>query len=198
MSYEEWGPLANLIGTWESGLTGLDISFHNDIGEMATTPYSEKSSFVGFGPVDNGVQVLYGLDYRRAVFAEGSEKPLHMEVGYWMWDAVERQVFRCFNIPRGQAVMAGGTVQPGSSSFRLQAELGSKCYGILSNHYLEKVARATRFEVTVMVENSSFSYDETTTVDYMMSSTVILHTDRNTLTRVNSSAETGLRDVALR
>jgi hypothetical protein len=34
MANEEWGPLAGLIGTWESGFDGLDVSFHNEKGKV--------------------------------------------------------------------------------------------------------------------------------------------------------------------
>jgi hypothetical protein len=59
----EWGPLAGLIGEWE-GDQGVDFSFHNVEGEVGETKYREKVSMKPFGPVDNGTQHLYGLDYR--------------------------------------------------------------------------------------------------------------------------------------
>jgi hypothetical protein len=39
MANEEWGPLAGLIGTWESGFDGLDVSYHNDNGKIAETSF---------------------------------------------------------------------------------------------------------------------------------------------------------------
>jgi hypothetical protein len=62
--------------------------------------------------------------------------------------------------------------------------LGSNTYGILSSQYLDDVARATRFEVTVTLDAGTFSYDETIVVEHRKSQAVIMHTDRNTLTRV--------------
>jgi hypothetical protein len=186
--YEEWGPLAGLVGTWESGYDGLDVSYHNEDGKIDETPYRERTTFAAFGPVDNGEQSLYGLDYRTAIYRRDEERPFHTEVGYWMWDAGERQVIRCFIMPRGQAVIAGGMVEPGATTFRLRATLGSDTYGILSNLYLDRFAHTTRFDVTVTLAGETFSYDETTVVEHKSWPAVVLHTDRNTLTRVSRDA----------
>ena len=67
----------------------------------------------------------------------------------------------------------------------LEADLGSTTYGILSNKYLDQFARTTRYDATITIEGDTFHYDETTTVEHAKSSDLILHTDRNTLTRVS-------------
>ena len=185
MANEEWGPLAGLIGTWESGFDGLDVSFHNDEGKVAETPFREKTTFKPFGPVDNGDQCLYGLDYRTAAYRKGEDNPFHTEVGYWMWDATNKQVTRCFVIPRAQALIAGATVEPDATSFTLESTLGSVTYGILSNQHLNEFAHTTRFDVTVSFTADTFSYDETTVVEHKRSPAVIMHTDRNTLKLVS-------------
>jgi hypothetical protein len=110
MSCELWGPLAGLIGTWESGYDGLDVSFHNDEGKIGETPFREETTFKPFGPVVSGEQSLYGLDYRTAAYLEGEDLPFHTEVGYWMWDALNQQVTRNFVMPHAQAIIAGNTV----------------------------------------------------------------------------------------
>ncbi|MFI5036687.1 MAG: FABP family protein [Acidimicrobiales bacterium] len=186
--FEEWGPLAGLIGDWASGYDGVDVSYHNEDGKVNQTPYRESTSFAPFGPVDNGDQCLYGLDYRTAIHRRDEDRPFHTEVGYWMWDAEERQVLRCFIMGRGQAVVAGGTAAPDATTFRLGALLGSNTYGILSNEYLDRVARTTRYDVTVTVDAERYHYDQTTVVEHKLWPTVILHTDRNTLGRVTRDA----------
>ena len=72
-----------------------------DKGKIAETPFREKTTFKPFGPVDNGEQVLYGLDYRTAAWREGEENPFHTELGYWLWDAATGEVLRAFVVPRG-------------------------------------------------------------------------------------------------
>jgi hypothetical protein len=185
MANEQWGPLAGLVGTWESGFDGLDVSFHNDSGKIAETPFRETTTFIPFGPVENGDRALYGLDYRTGAWRQGEENPFHSEVGYWMWDGANKQVMRCFAFPLAVTLIAGATVEPDATSFRLEAVLGSNTYGILSSRYLDEVARTTRFEVTVTLGGDTYSYDETIVVEHRKSQTIIMHTDRNTLTRVN-------------
>jgi hypothetical protein len=188
MANEMWGPLAGLIGTWASEHTGLDVSYHNEEGKVAETVYRENTTFKPFGPVENGTQSLYGLDYRTAIYRQGEDMPFHTEVGYWMWDAESRQVIRCFIIPRAQAVLAGGTVEPDATSFKLSATHGSTTYGIISNLHLEEIAHTTRFDVTISFTENTFSYDETTVIEHKLSPTVVMHTDRNTLTLVSRDA----------
>ncbi|MGA2295330.1 MAG: heme-binding beta-barrel domain-containing protein [Acidimicrobiales bacterium] len=186
MANEPWGPLAGLIGSWESGFSGLDVSFHNDSGKIAETAFREATTFSPFGPVENAGHSLYGLDYRTSVWREGDEGPFHQEVGYWMWDATSSQVMRCFTSPLAVTLIAGATVDPDATSFRLEAMHGSNTYGILSSTYLDEVARTSRFEVTVTVSADSYSYDETIVVEHRKSQSVIMHTDRNTLKRAGT------------
>ena len=69
------------------------------------------------------------------------ENPFHTEVGYWLWDAADGQVMRCFVIPRGSLVMAGGDAAPDATDFTMHAECGSEIYGVLSNRFLADAAR---------------------------------------------------------
>src|SRR5262249_14784832 len=62
-----WGPLAALIGEWE-GDQGLDVSFINATGRITETKFRETVTMAPFGPVANGTQTIYGLDYRMAAF----------------------------------------------------------------------------------------------------------------------------------
>ncbi len=179
---DAWGPLAGLIGEWE-GDDGLDVSYHNVEGEVVETKYREKASMKPFGPVDNGSQHLYGLDYRMAAWRAGEDNPFHTEVGYWLWDAATNQVMRCFMVPRGSTLIAGGTAQPSDTTFTMEANLGDNTYGILSNKYLDENARTTKYTVTVSIEREMFSYDECTTYTHVRGGE-IAHTDRNVLHRV--------------
>lgn len=179
----ELGPLEGLQGTWE-GAEGLDVAYSHERGEIAETPYRERATFAPFGPVENGSQVLHGLDYRTAAWRGGEENPFHTEVGYWLWDAGERHVLRCFVVPRGTMVLAGGPADPDADVLRMEAALGSDTYGILSNRYLAEQACTTRYEITVTVGDGVFSYEETTTIRHGRLPEVLEHTDRNSLRRV--------------
>jgi hypothetical protein len=180
----ELGPLAPLAGTWE-GDKGLDVAFHNAAGGIVETPYRERTVLNPFGPVDNGRQKLFGLDYRMAAWRADEEDPFHTEVGYWLWDAGAAQVMRCFMIPRGSTLLAGGPATPDARTFTMQAEVGSETYGILSNQYLATAARTVLFQVTITVnDDGSWEYDELTTVTHSRMPEPVLHTDRNILHKV--------------
>ncbi len=120
----EWGPLEGLIGDWESDQGGLDAAFSHSKGEVLSTPYLEKLSMKPFGPVDNGNQHLYGLDYKSAMWRGAEENPFHTEVGYWLWDGATGEVMRGFVVPRGITVLAGGTAAADATSFTLVGAAG--------------------------------------------------------------------------
>ncbi len=180
----EWGPLAALAGTWE-GRDGLDVSFHNAEGQVGETHYLEKVELKPFGPVANGSQELYGLDYRMAAWRHGEENqnPFHTEVGYWIWDAADRQVMKCFMIPRAEVLIAGATCNADARSFTLRADPGDATYGVLENRYLVANASTRHFECTVTVhDDGSWSYEEDTVVRLVaMGGQEFHHTDRNHL-----------------
>jgi hypothetical protein len=180
----EWGPLARLAGIWE-GEKGGDVAYSNEKGEIALTPYREHTEFKPFGPVENGVQSLYGLDYRMAAWRGTEENPFHTEVGYWLWDATDGQVMRCFLIPRGSALIAGGPVDPAATTFTLNSEVGSETYGILSNQFLAAQARCVRYEVTIdLSEDGVFTYEETSVIEHGKVADLVVHTDGNTLRKI--------------
>jgi hypothetical protein len=180
------GPLGALVGTWE-GDRGLDVSYHNADKVVGDTQYRERVVMNPFGPVDNGKQSLYGLDYRMSAWRGDEAEPFHTEVGYWLWDAGAGQVIRCFMVPRGSTLIAGGAAAADARVFSMQAEVGSQTYGILSNLYLDQMARTTAFQVTITVHDAdSWSYDETSWVHLAHMDGPFAHTDRNTLRRVAS------------
>ena len=45
------------------------IAYANAEGKVKDTPYREKTSMKPFGPVENGSQVLFGLDYTQQIWA---------------------------------------------------------------------------------------------------------------------------------
>jgi hypothetical protein len=178
------GPLAGLVGTWE-GDEGVDVAFSHLRGEIADTPYREVSTFSPFGPVDNGTQSLYGLDYRMAAWRGDEENPFHTEIGYWLWDAADGQVIRSLVIPRGSAILAGGPAAATDTRFSLEAACGSETFGILSNAYLANAARTSLYVCTVTADGDTYAYDQVTTIEHARHGDTMEHTDRNVLHRVD-------------
>jgi hypothetical protein len=181
----EWGPLEALAGEWSSDKGGLDSAYSHSRGEVLGTPYDEKLTFKPFGPVDNGNQHLYGLDYRSAMWRGDEENPFHTEVGYWLWDGATGEIMRGFVVPRGITVLAGGTTTAGATEFSLQARPGHPQYSIGENQYLSKHASTLSYDVTITInDDGSWSYAETTKLKMDEFPEPFAHTDHNTLRRV--------------
>lgn len=179
----EWGPLAGLIGEWE-GIGGIDVAYSHERHEVIETPYSEKVTMKPFGPVRNGRQELFGLDYRTAMWRGNEENPFHTEVGYWLWDAAAGEVLRCFVVPRGITVTSGGITSADARTFTMRAAQEGSPYRIGENTYLAANASTVAYESTVSVGDGTWSYDEVTTLRMAEIEGEFAHTDRNTLVRV--------------
>jgi hypothetical protein len=180
---DEWGPLGPLVGEWE-GEGGLDSAFSHSLEQVLATPYREKLSFKPFGPVQNGRQALYGLDYKSAMWRGDEENPFHTEVGYWLWDGATGEIMRGFVVPRGITTLAGGTAAADAKSFTLRATAGDPQYSIGENKYLAENASTLSYEVTVTInDDGSWSYDERTMLRMKEFDEPFPHTDHNTLHR---------------
>jgi hypothetical protein len=181
---DEWGPLGPLAGEWE-GDGGLDSAYSHAQGAVVGTPYREHLSLKPFGPVRNGRQELFGLDYRTAMWRGDDENPFHTEVGYWLWDATAGEIVRGFVVPRGITVLAGGSATADARSFTLSATAGDPRFTIGETTYLSEAASTSSYTVTVTIgDDGTWSYDERTTVHLSELPEPLAHTDRNTLHRV--------------
>ena len=177
------GPLAPLVGVWE-GAQGDDIAPSDDRG-TENNKYRERMVFEPFGPQTNHEQILYGLRYSTTAWRLGEPEPFHEDIGYWIWDVQDKQITKTFVIPRGIAVLAGGTVEPDSKMFTIQASEGSRNYGFCHNLFLEKEFKIVGFKLTLNIPDSkSFSYEQTTTLKIKGRTDLFQHVDKNVLNRV--------------
>ncbi len=178
------GPLGHLVGTWV-GDKGDDVApSEPDRENTARSNYREEMSFELTGRVDNHEQILYGLRYRTTAWRIGEPNPFHEEVGYWMWDKANKQIMRCFIVPRGVTVLAGGTADELATEFELAAEVGSETYGICSNKFLDTEFKTVRYEMKLTFnEDGSFTYDEDTVLKIKGQDELFHHTDSNTMRR---------------
>ncbi len=181
---DSWGPLGHLAGEWE-GEGGLDTAYSHTQHGVLASPYLEKLTFKPFGPVQNGRQALFGLDYRSAMWRGSEENPFHTEVGYWLWDGATGEIMRGFVVPRGITVLAGGTAAPDATTFTLNAAAGDPQYSIGENKYLAANASTKSYAVTVTIEaDGTWTYHEITMLDMTEFDEPFSHTDHNTLHRV--------------
>jgi hypothetical protein len=96
---------------------------------------------------------------------------------------------RCFMVPRGSTILAGGPAKADDSDLFMKAEVGSETNGILSNRFLTEAARTIRYEVTVTIGEGTFSYEESTEIEHKRVDHLLVHTDRNTLVRIDGGPE---------
>jgi hypothetical protein len=178
-----WGPLEHLAGTWE-GDGGLDASWSHVEQAVLQTPYRERVSFNPFGPVVNGRQSVYGLDYRTSMWRGDESDPFHTEVGYWLWDAASGEVMRAFVVPRGITVFAAGIPTGDAGSFRLSATAGHPQRAIGESMYLAENASTLSWDSEITVSADAWSYQETTMLRMREFPDPFSHTDHNTLHRV--------------
>jgi hypothetical protein len=181
---DEWGPLRPLAGDWQ-GEGGLDTAFAHAQDKVVATPYLEKLSFKPFGPVQNGRQTLYGLDYKSAMWRGDEDNPFHTEVGYWLWDAGAGEIVRGFVVPRGIVVLAGGHATADAVEFTLSAAAGGAHYTIGENAYLAENASTLSYSVDITLnDDGTWSYNETTMLKMVELPDPFAHTDHNTLHKV--------------
>ena len=180
----ELGPLEGLEGVWE-GDGGKDVSPADDAREEKINLYRERMVFEPTGQVDNHDQTLFGLRYSTCAWRLDESDPFHEDQGYWLWDANSSQVFRCFTVPRGVSVNAGGVVAPDASKFTLVAKAGDPVYGVSCNPFLGERFRVDHFEITLTrVDKNTIHYWENTVMTIAGRAAPFEHTDENTLTRV--------------
>lgn len=179
----ELGPLAPLAGVWE-GDQGKDVAPSDSRG-VETTPFRERMVFDPIGLVQNHEQNLYGLRYATTAWRLGEADPFHEEVGYWLWDGGAGQVMRCFIVPRGVSVLAGGDAAADARRMVMSAELGSPTFGIASNPFLDGHFRTVRYDLTVTLsDDGALHYEEDTQLQIPDQSEIFHHTDSNTLQKV--------------
>lgn len=183
--FENLGPLAPLVGIWE-GDKGDDVSPDDDRVSVERNHYRERMRFEYIGVVNNHEQTLYGLRYATTAFRVGHPDAFHEELGYWLWDAKDKQVMRCFMVPRGVTVIAGGNCEPAAKTIKMSASRGSSTYGICSNVFLDREFQTVKYDLTLTFhDDNSFSYEEDTQLKIKGQDKIFHHTDKNRLVRVN-------------
>jgi hypothetical protein len=183
---QKLGPLTPLVGEWE-GDAGVDLSYHNKEDETSETGYFERAWFKPIPIVENGTQTMWGPNYEMTAWRHGEEAmdPFHDEVGYLLWEKATGQIMRCFAVPRGIAILAGGDAGPRDKSLRFKADPGSGTYGLAQNRHLMERARIMAFESAFTFSaDGKFSYTSDLVLKLAATGREMHHTDRNTLHRV--------------
>jgi len=177
------GPLGPLAGTWE-GASGEDTAPADDRG-VERNRYRERITLEPIGPVRNHEQCLYGLRYAMTAHRLGEADAFHEELGYRLWDAAAKQVLRCVLVPRGVAVLAGGSAEPAATSLEVAAEAGADTYGVCCNRFLNQEFTVVRYRLKVTLHDATrFSDEQHTDLQIEGQPALFHHIEKNTLTRV--------------
>lgn len=180
-------PIEFFLGRWESqGFTGENRA-PDEQRAVENTKFKQVTVFELMPQTSNHEQNLSLVRFKTQAWEEGdgSSDPFHEEVGYYIWDEERRQLMKCFAVPRGIAVNAGGTVAPGAKVFDLKAEVGSATYGICSNPFLDQEFKSIRYDLKItVVDNKTFQYEEDTQIKISGQNEIFHHTEKNTMKRV--------------
>lgn len=188
------GPLAGLIGVWESnGGTDISPGLPDRMKTDTERRYRERWEMQLVSPaVENHDQKLRQLTcftnaWRASpATAQGKDgEPFHAQFGYLIWDAAAGQLLASFAVPRGIVVNAGGTVEPTATSFELIAEAGSETYGICQNPFLLENFKVVRYILELELNgDGSFDYRQDTQLQ-IKGRGLMHHTDANHLVRTS-------------
>lgn len=182
MKTNNLGPLAHLVGIWE-GDKGVDIAPAKDRG-MKKNHYCERTEFTPMDDVHNHEQCLGALRYKTTIWPLGATEPFHEEIGYWLWDAKRKEVLRCFLIPRGVSIIAGGHAEESAESYTLEANSGDCTHGICANKFLDEEFKTVKYVCKIQCDGESFSYEQISSLKLKGREEIFEHVDSNTLSKV--------------
>ena len=125
--------------------------------------------------------------YHQVVQRKSNDEVFHDQVGYWLWDPAGDCIVETFAIPRGVAVVAGGTASAPASldeaiTLSVAAQAGAQDCGIVQAPFMFKQAKTTGFTHSITVEGDRLDYSQTTFLD-IYDRKSYEHTDENTLRR---------------
>lgn len=180
----DYGPLAGLIGTWK-GDKGVDRAPEPE-GEERNL-YYETILFEACGDVDNAEeQNLAVVRYHQVVSRKTTNKVFHNETGYYSWDRKTGILMQSLTIPRGFALLAGGTFHA-RENYEGEITIEVKCaendpdWTISQSPFLREKARTTAFSHKITVNGNDMNYSESTMLQIY--GRQYNHTDVNRLTR---------------
>tara|TARA_Y100001956_G_C4125514_1_gene189830 strand:- start:2793 stop:3413 length:621 start_codon:yes stop_codon:yes gene_type:complete len=178
----DFGPLAQLVGTWESSPSGgVDMSpaqegTEQGKGAPAVTPFYEVMTFeVAADATNASDQYLVALYYKQEVFRKSDDSKFHDQRGYLIYDQENQKVYNSFCVPRTTCVTAEGDA---GNNMVLKASKR----GIAESEYMTDNAKTTDFTMNLKIEDGSLTYSQTSSLEIYGSA--FAHTDTSTLVKV--------------
>ena len=128
-------------------------------------------------------QNLLCVQYYTQLVNAQNGAPMHQETGFWMLSMETTLFMKAISIPRGIAILAGGTwsldITTGLTMMAA-AEAGSLTFGISNEPYLNQAAPTESFTTTMVNTSNSISYKEDSVLK--IEGQTFNHTDEAALT----------------
>ncbi|QUM75789.1 FABP family protein [Moritella sp. 24] len=178
----DFGPLAQLVGTWETMEgAGVDVApakigSEQGAGSLAVSPFFETMTFEAAADAENASdQYLVALYYKQEVFRKSDGSKFHDQRGYFIYDAKNQMVYNSFCVPRTTCVTAEG---PAGKTMTLTAP----ARGIAEGAYMTEKASTTGFSMNIKIEENKLTYSQNTMLNIYGQS--MSHADSSTLIKI--------------
>lgn len=179
-----YGPLTGLIGEWR-GDKGTDVAPEPEDGSEVNK-YFESIIFSEALETSNAEeQRVSAVHYTQKVQRISTGKVIHQETGYWIWEHETNKIVNALTIPRGLALLAGGSVAEddnGNLVFDVKSTQEDPNWKLVQSPFLRQKADTKSVQKTFTLKGDSLSYQQRIVVDIYGNE--FDHTDENTLTRV--------------
>ncbi|MEZ8080256.1 heme-binding beta-barrel domain-containing protein [Enterovibrio norvegicus] len=176
-----FGPLAQLVGTWKSDNPGgVDVSpaqanTAQGEGAPAATPLYEVMTFeVAADATNASEQYLAAIYYKQEVFRQLDDTKFHDQRGYLIYDHKNQTVYNSFCVPRGTCVVAEGKAGNDMT-------LVASSEGIAQSNFMSEKASTKGFTMNIKIDGNKLTYTETVKLDIY--GKPFSHTDSDTLVR---------------
>ena len=190
------GPLRRRAGEWRSD-KGVDINPKAEGPERRV--YSEYINMQPIDPQSNGPQLLYGLRYHLHINTPEEDITFHDQVGYWLWEPATGLIMQSLTIPRGQALLAGGTAHADDTRISVEARRGDTRFGICSTTFIEEAFRTDYYRIDIdFHDDDSWTYVTRTDLAIRGKTPAFDHRDTNTMRRIAAAKPNPLVNPAIR
>ena len=150
-------------------------------------------------PQSNGPQLLYGLRYHLHINTPEEDITFHDQVGYWLWEPATGLIMQSLTIPRGQALLAGGTAHADDTRISVEARRGDTRFGICSTTFIEEAFRTDYYRIDIdFHDDDSWTYVTRTDLAIRGKTPAFDHRDTNTMRRIAAAKPNPLVNPAIR
>lgn len=159
----DFGPLAQLAGTWKSADTGgVDVAPGQEgssvgKGGAAVEPFYETMTFEPAADAKNASeQYLVGMYYTLEVFRKRDNAKFHDQRGYLIYDKRNQVVYNAFCLPRAVCVVAEG-----KSGNKIDFKTSNR--SVAESNFMSKNDSTIDFMMTLdFSEENKLKYNQTT------------------------------------